>query len=165
MDSLAFLPLRCPSNSLIMASFYILVLIYASCGTLWICWLSPVPSRPLVWTCCKSFHVLYAFIFPTIGQNVLWSCFFIILHIVIYRFCLKIDLQCDQKKSSRSQFFPVNKKYVKLHFDHCTLKFLPRNRFTMWPEKIQAANFSLPKISAHCIVIWIEIVEYLHIVI
>ena len=110
MDSLAFLPLRCPSNSLIMESFYILVLIYASCGTLWICWLSPVPSRPLVWTCCKSFHVLYAFIFPTIGQNVLWSCFFIILHIVIYRFCLKIDLQCDQKKSSRSQFFPVNKK-------------------------------------------------------
>ena len=79
MDSLAFLPLRCPSNSLIMASFYILVLIYASCGTLWICWLSPVPSRPLVWTCCKSFHVLlYAFIFPIIGQNVLWSCFFII---------------------------------------------------------------------------------------
>ena len=71
MDSLAFLPLRCLSNSLIMGSFYILVLIYASCGTLWICWLSPVPSRPLVWTCCKSFHVLYAFIFPTIGQNVL----------------------------------------------------------------------------------------------
>ena len=35
----------------------------------------------------------------------------------------------------------------------------------MWPEKIQAANFSLPKISEKYIVIWLEIVEYLQIVI
>ena len=68
MDSLAFLPLRCPSNSLIMASFYILVLIYASCGTLWICWLSLVPSRPLVWTCCKSFTFYTPLYSPQLGK-------------------------------------------------------------------------------------------------
>ena len=139
MGSLAFLPLRCPSNSLIMASFYILVLIYASCGTLWICWLSPVPSRPSVWTCCKSFTFYTPVYSPQLGKMFcelafssftycdlqvllknrssmwpeknpssqffplknMWSC---ILIIVIYRFCLEIDLQCDQKKSKQPTF-------------------------------------------------------------